>query len=162
MRKKEGNARHTVPFVFNSFINLSKIFLGKLSPIAILTCTSLVLIKSTTTPNRSSVPKIPARNPWLTLFLFEWTLSTTTFSLYVTAVGSRFLLHSSAANAILFRLRLRDCSETGSGMGDEREASEDISVSGSGWMTVPPPRGFSTFLMRMGILRRIAYRRKRS
>lgn len=36
-----------------------------------LTWTSLVLIKSTTTPARSNVPKIRAKNPWEMVFLFE-------------------------------------------------------------------------------------------
>ena len=31
-------------------------------------------------------------------------------------------------------------------------------ISGSGWMSVPPPSGLFTFLMRMGIFLRMTYR----
>lgn len=32
-------------------------------------------------------------------------------------------------------------------------------MSGSGWITVPPPLGFSTFFIRMGIFLRITYKK---
>jgi hypothetical protein len=86
----------TVPLLFSSPTSRSIVVLDKLSSIAILTCTSLVLIRSTTTPNRSRVPNIPARKPWDTLFRFELTLSTTMRSFIVTAVGNRLFLRNSS------------------------------------------------------------------
>ena len=84
-----GNWALTDPILYSSVINRSMILGERLSSMAILTWTSLVLIRSTTTPKRSRVPKMPARKPWETLFLFEFTLRTTMRSLMVTAVGRR-------------------------------------------------------------------------
>ena len=68
-------------------------------------------------------------------------------SLIVTAVGRRLRWESSVALAKSWRgLRVN-----GSDIGEV-----DKSESGSGWITVPPPRGFWTFLIRIGTLRRIA------
>ena len=69
-------------------------------------------------------------------------------SLIVTAVGSFFRRSNWTAK---FPPVTSNPSNKSSG-------SATPSESGSGWMTVPPPLGFSTFVMRMGILRRMTYK----
>jgi hypothetical protein len=117
------------------------------SSIAILTKTSLVLIRSTTTPKRSRVPKIPARKPCETLLRFDCTFNTTIRSLIVTAVGSRRRgFPTSLMTPFENDPSWKAAPKSGGG-------SDSASASGS--MTVPPPRGFWTFLIRMGIFFRI-------
>lgn len=146
------STRLTVPLFLSSLMSRSRNFFANPSSIAILTCTSLVLIKSTTTPNRSSVPKIPARKPCETLLRFELTFKTTMWSLIVTAVGSLLRWCSSTDTIATF---CDPFSEAGSGA----EAASKSSDWASGWITVPPPLGFSTFLILMGIFRRITCHR---
>lgn len=144
----------TVPVFLNSLRRRSSSFLASPSSMAILTWTSLVLIKSTTTPYRSSVPKIPAKNPCETLLRFELTFRTMMCSLMVTAVGALLRFCSSDMKAMFLRV----ASDTGSfkfSAPISRGAS--ASTSASGKMTVPPPFGFSTFFILMGIFFRMAY-----
>jgi hypothetical protein len=149
-RNIRRDIRLTVPLFLSSRRSRSKSFLFRLSSMAILTCTSLVLIKSTTTPNRSRVPNTPAKKPCETFFRLELTLRTIMCSLMVTAVGMRSCLCSSATSD-------NSCSldnETGSGtLCDPISCwTAGLSMSGSGCMTVPPPFGFLTFLILMEIL----------
>ena len=128
----------TVPVFLSSSTNRLRTLFASPSSIAILTWTSLVLIKSTTTPNLSRVPNIPAKKPCDTLFRLELMFSTMICSLIVTAVGRRLHWESSVA---LARSR-RDLRANGSGTGGAVDKSLGRSDSGSGWITVPPPLGF--------------------
>ena len=148
MRMDLASVDRTVPIFLSSFTNRSRTFFASPSSIAILTWTSLVLIRSTTTPNLSSVPNIPAKKPWETLFRFELTFNTMICSLIVTAVGRRLRCESSVVLAKSWRDR---------GAVDK---SLGRSESRSGWITVPPPRGFWTFFIRIGTLRRMTCRKK--
>ena len=143
--------KRTMPIFSRSRTRRACSFRSSMSSIAMLTKTSLVLIRSTTTPKRSSVPNIPARKPCDTLLRFDCTFSTTMRSLIVTAVGSRCRCRGTVPVpplkcAFVSIPSMNAAPKSGSGSASE---------SASGSMTVPPPRGFSTFLMRIGILRRI-------
>lgn len=77
-------------------------------------------------------------------------------SLIVTAVGCRTLLCLSPAGDARGKnaFPAEVAGKTG-GYDESDSLSCERSTSGSGWMTVPPPLGFSTFLIRMGIFRRM-------
>jgi hypothetical protein len=141
----------TVPIFSRSLTRRVCSFRSRMSSIAMLTKTSLVLIRSTTMPKRSSVPNIPAKKPCETFLRFDCTFSTTIRSLIVTAVGSRCRCRGDTMPvpltcAFVSIPSTNAAPKSGSGLASE---------SASGSMTVPPPRGFSTFLMRIGIFRRI-------
>lgn len=103
--------------------------------IAILTCTSLVLIRSTLTCALSSILNTLAKKPWDILRLLLWTLMTVILSLIVTAVGRLGVLRAGDFDRSV-RVRRMGCC-------DER--------TGSGTTIVPFPSGFLTFLMRIWI-----------
>src|SRR3569833_325105 len=77
--------------------------------------------------------KTRATKPWAMDRLLEWMLMTEILSLMVTAVGRLGVLRRLASDG----RDLRSCWPGAS--------------SGSGMTMVPAPRGFLTFLMRMGI-----------
>jgi hypothetical protein len=74
--------------------------------------------------------------------------------LIVTAVGCRGCCFVAADARAASSASVNG--DAGSGTLPTSSSTCGMSAPGSGWITVPPPRGFSTFLMRMGIFRRIA------
>ena len=157
-RGDESEGR-TVPIFSRSRTRRACSLRSSTSSIAMLTKTSLVQIKSTTTPKRSSVPNMPARKPCETLFRFDCTFSTTMRSLIVTAVGSRWrAIPTPAPPMTPSPFEKTSSTEAAAPKSDGGgEVSDGDTRSASGSMTVPPPRGFSTFLMRIGILRRMTW-----
>lgn len=147
----------TLPYLFSSLTTRSSARFSTPCSIAMLTCTSLVLIRSTTTPKRSSTPKMPARNPCDTLLRLLFTFSTTMCSLIVTAVGCLCAPPPPPSSASSPSGRYAHCcaAPLAPRNADAACAAALASMSGSGWITVPPPLGFSTFLMRIGIFLRM-------
>ena len=142
--------KRTMPIFSRSRTRRACSFRSSMSSIAMLTKTSLVLIRSTTTPKRSSVPNIPARKPCETFLRFDCTFSTTMRSLIVTAVGSRCRCRGTVPVPLTCAFVSMPSTNAA-----PKSGSGSVAASASGSMTVPPPRGFSTFLMRIGIFRRI-------
>lgn len=108
MMRSSERKRRTVPDFSSSLTSRSSPLLPPPATpfsIAILTCTSLVLIKSTTTPNLSSVSNIRAKNPCEIVFRFELILRTTMRSLIVTAVGSFCASWREASAAVAAAVR---------------------------------------------------------
>ena len=109
---------------------------------AIDTCTSDVEMRSIDSLHLSRVENILAKNPWDSVRLFEWTLMTKILCLIVNAVGR--LGRWSSDNKLA--LRVRNILESWLDI-------DELSLPGSsGEIKVPEPRGFVTFLIRIGIL----------
>lgn len=143
--------RLTSPTSRRSLSTRSSTTLRILPLMAILTCTSLVEIKSTIIPYRSNVPKIRAKKPCEIVFLFERMERTRMSSLIVMAVGRRGWERSISDGGVSDPFAADASAPPALPFGPDEVDDDDV----SGKMIVPPPLGFSTFLIRIGILARI-------